>query len=52
MVVFDATMMLLFMRPDVNAPPDPKTGLPDDKGSEITKEVWLWALNLKANIAH
>lgn len=28
MVVFDATMMLLFMRPDVNAPPDPKTGLP------------------------
>jgi len=28
MVVFDATMMLLFMRPNVNAPPDPKTGLP------------------------
>jgi hypothetical protein len=28
MVVFDATMMLLLMRPDVNAPPDPITSLP------------------------
>lgn len=28
MVVFDATMMLILMRPDVNVPPDPKTSLP------------------------
>jgi hypothetical protein len=28
MVVFDATMMLLLMRSNVNAPIDPKTGLP------------------------
>jgi hypothetical protein len=28
MVVFDATMMLLFVHPDVNVPPDPNTGLP------------------------